>query len=67
MLASHVGSPEVVRLLLQAGADPTVEDDDRRTALSIAEERRAEALWRSEADAARFGEVAELLRAAAAS
>ena len=64
MLAAHLGSREVVQLLLEAGADPTLEDDDGRTALSIAEERQAEARWRSAEDAARFGEVADLLRAA---
>ena len=38
MIAAHVGSAEIVRLLLDAGADPMVTAEDGRTALSVAEQ-----------------------------
>lgn len=36
MKAAEVGSPDIVELLLEAGADPTVEDDMRYTAEDLA-------------------------------
>ena len=43
MGASYCGKPEVVRVLLAAGADKDLRDNDGKTALDIAIERKKDA------------------------
>ena len=55
MLAAWNGNPEVVKLLLESGADPLAENEDGETALALAEEEddtESIALLRAAVDAA---------------
>jgi ankyrin repeat protein len=64
MAAADGGQPELVRYLLDLGADATLENDKGQSALDITvrEGRRLTAFWdEDEALATRFAEVIELL------